>query len=141
MVAPRRRMFISPILIASFLPSLPKNSDRDEQNELYECIQQVQDPRSLQHHVATMYRTNVSADLPRAEVDANVMHEYRRHRVRVGVGVSGLLMSSKNDCSALQDLVCFSLTCFTTIVVHLLNTAPPLKYEGVATSATTEIVE
>ncbi|CAB1098866.1 unnamed protein product [Ectocarpus sp. CCAP 1310/34] len=50
------------------------------QKELYECVQHIQDPPALRAHVTAMYKSNVTVDLPRNEMDANVIHEYHRHK-------------------------------------------------------------
>lgn len=55
------------------------------QKELHECVQHIQEPATLREHVTAMYKANVNVDLPRSEMDANVIHEYHRHKV------SGLL--------------------------------------------------
>lgn len=52
-----------------------------EQKELHECVQHIQDPPTLRAHVTAMYKSNVSVDVPRNEMDANVIHEYHRHKV------------------------------------------------------------
>lgn len=51
------------------------------QKELHECVQHIQDPVALRQHVTAMYRSNVNVDLPTSEMDANVIHEYQRHKV------------------------------------------------------------
>lgn len=51
------------------------------QKELHECVQHIQDPPTLRAHVTAMYKSNVDVDLPRNEMDANVIHEYHRHKV------------------------------------------------------------
>lgn len=51
------------------------------QKELHECVQHIQEPVTLREHVTAMYRTNVNAELPRSEMDANIIHEYHRHKV------------------------------------------------------------
>lgn len=53
------------------------------QKELHECVQHIQDPSALREHVTAMYRANVNVDLPSSEMDANVVHEYHRHKVRM----------------------------------------------------------
>lgn len=55
------------------------------QKELHECVQHIQDPSTLREHVTAMYRANVNVDLPSSEMDANVVHEYHRHKVRMVV--------------------------------------------------------
>eukprot|EP00752_Nemacystus_decipiens_P016532 g14776.t1 len=50
------------------------------QKELHECVQHIQDPPTLRAHVTAMYKSNVDVDLPRNEMDANVIHEYHRHK-------------------------------------------------------------
>lgn len=52
------------------------------QKELHECVQHIQDPAVLRQLVTTIYKANVSADIPRSETDANVIHEYHRHKVK-----------------------------------------------------------
>ena len=54
----------------------------DAQKELHQCVQYIQDPAALRAHVTAMYKSNVNVDLPRSEMDANVIHEYHRHKVR-----------------------------------------------------------
>lgn len=54
----------------------------DTQKELHQCVQYIQDPSALRAHVTAMYKSNVNVDLPRSEMDANVIHEYHRHKVR-----------------------------------------------------------
>ncbi len=44
-------------------------------------MQHIQDPPTLRAHVTAMYKSNVSVDVPRNEMDANVIHEYHRHKV------------------------------------------------------------
>lgn len=56
------------------------------QKELHECVQHIQDPAALREHVSSMYRANVDVDLPRSEIDANVVHEYHRHKAGKGGG-------------------------------------------------------
>ena len=51
------------------------------QKELHECVQHIQDPPKLRAHVTAMYKSNVDVDLPRNEMDTNVIHEYHRHKV------------------------------------------------------------
>lgn len=53
----------------------------DTQKELHQCVQYIQDPSALRAHVTAMYKSNVNVDLPRSEMDANVIHEYHRHKV------------------------------------------------------------
>lgn len=68
------------------------------QKELHECVQHIQDPPTLRAHVTAMYKSNVNVDLPRNEMDANVIHEYHRHKVSRPFCYFGLSRTCRSRC-------------------------------------------
>ncbi|CAM9657374.1 unnamed protein product [Scytosiphon promiscuus] len=74
------------------------------QRELHECVQYIQDPPALRARAAAMYNSNVDVDLPRNEMDANVIHEYHRHKVSY-LTLGSFLLESLSFYHYLQNLL------------------------------------
>eukprot|EP00736_Rhodelphis_marinus_P001057 Rmarinus@m.11291 len=74
-----------------------ENILRRVQNDLYECAQHIQDPKSLKEHVKRLYQKYAAGHIVKTEIDTDIHKEYQRQREYLEKSVESLKRKLQKD--------------------------------------------